>query len=306
MTVATIPAGPVRGVLRVLVVGPTSETLRTVRRKLREIECAHVLNARSAEDAVAQINSGRIDALVVDRDMWADPETGIAESVRRCPGVGVLTDGEATAGASALDGDALRDRETLEAALVGAVSEARAKRRKDTMVRWLERESCTDMMTGLLNRRGLGEFFRAADSKPSQPVGILLMNVVGTGMVNHNYGTEAGDRMIRRAARGIVHCVRGSDVLGRIEGDTFAIVLANADVDTCRRVARRIAHELERMNLEDTTGDIPVSVTFGLACGTGVPAEHLVSLAKEQIREQRRFVPMPRMSLRPSDGPYVA
>ncbi len=259
------------------------------------------------EDAVAQISTGRIDVLLVDPESWNDISTGLATATERSTAVAVLVLGATAAPpAVALSDSHLSDAETLEAFVVGAVHAARSKRRRDTMVRWLERESCTDPLTGLLNRSGLEDHFDRLDRFADAPVSILLLNVVGTGMVNHNYGNDAGDRMIRRAARGIIHSIRGSDVSGRLEGDTFAVALADSNLDICRRVARRIAQELERMNTNDSDGDVPVSVTFGMACGTGVSCKELVALAEEQIREQRRFTPLARVTFRPDDDPSVA
>lgn len=305
MTVATIPASPVRGVYRVLLAGASTEVLRKARQQLRRIDSAHVLNARSSEDAIAQLRSGRIDALIVTPESWAGDED-LATIADATPGLAVMLLGEGRSTLPTLTQAHLSDPNELEQALVGAIQAARTRRRRETMVRWLERESCTDPLTGLLNRRGLQEHFDRIDAAPGATVGLVLLNVVGTGMVNHNYGTEAGDRMIRLAGRGIVHTIRGNDVSGRLEGDTFAIVLTDANLDVCRRVARRVAQELERMNAEENDGDIPVSVTFGMACGSGVPTEQLVAIAQEQIREQRRFIPLSRVGPKPDDGPFVA
>lgn len=306
MTVATVSASPVRGVFRVLLAGPSTDVLRKARQQLRQIESAHVLSARSSEDALQQLRGGRIDALLVTPQTWKTELAEFAAAPGGVPGVAVLLLGEGPANLPALSPSQMEDPVELELAVVEAIHVARSRRRRDTMVRWLERESCTDALTGLLNRRGLQEHFERIDAAPEQPAGLVLLNVVGTGMVNHNYGMEAGDRMIRRAARGIVHTIRGNDVSGRLEGDTFAVLLADSNLDICRRVARRIAQELERINAQDGDGDIPVSVTFGMACGTGAPAEALVEIAQQQIREQRRYIPLSRFGSSPDDGPFVA
>jgi two-component system, cell cycle response regulator len=306
MTVATVPASPVRGVLRVLLAGQSTDILRRARQGLRRIESAHVLNARTSDDAKSQLRGGRIDALIVTPETWENEAAGLAAIAASTPGLAVLLLGASQAPYPTLAPHQLDDPGMLEATVVGAVREARSRRRKETMVRWLERESCTDALTGLLNRRGLQEHFDRIDATPGEPIGIVLLNVVGTGMVNHNYGEEAGDRMIRRAARGIVHTIRGNDVSGRLEGDTFAVLLSGANLDVCRRVARRISQALERINAEEGDSEVPVAVTFGMATGLGVPTEQLVAIARDQIREQRRFLPLSRVGPRPDDGPSVA
>lgn len=307
MTVATVSASPVRGVFRVLLAGTSTELLRKTRQQLRRIESAHVLNARSNDDAITHLRSGRIDALIVTPESW-NGDAGLSSIAEATPGLAVflLGNGQGHGTPPSLSPSQLSDSRELEQALVDGIHAARTRRRRETMVRWLERESCTDALTGLLNRRGLQEHFDRIDATPSDPIGIVLLNVVGTGMVNHNYGEEAGDRMIRRAARGIVHTIRGNDVSGRLEGDTFAVLLAGANLDVCRRVARRISQALERINAEEGDSEIPVAVTFGMAAGTGVPTEQLVAIAREQIREQRRYIPLSRVGPRPDDGPSVA
>src|SRR5690606_10695870 len=111
---------------------------------------------------------------------------------------------------------------------------------------------------------------RAAES--GSPVTLVLLNVVGTRAMNEARGHAAGDSLIQRAAVGMNRAVRGSDFSARIGGDDFGVILAGADVEIGKRVARRIAQETERLNLNEWLDEPPLSLTFGVASGIGCSA----------------------------------
>src|SRR5947199_372568 len=137
----------------------------------------------------------------------------------------------------------------------------------------------TDHLTGLFNRRAFDERLRElakSSARDSSPLTLIVVNVVGTRVVNDAHGYDAGDAMIRRAGAAVARSVRTADYAARIGGDDFGILLPGGDLDLGCRIARRIAHEAERLNNTEWDGDVPVTLTFGLASGVGCdPAELL-------------------------------
>jgi diguanylate cyclase (GGDEF)-like protein len=199
----------------------------------------------------------------------------------------------------------------LAAALRSAHEEHRARRRRETMARWLEREAATDRLTGLLTDAAFSERLASACTEARsrrRSVAIIIADVTGTQMVNRAHGDHVGDDMLRRAAVGISRCIRGNDSAGRVGGDEFAIVLDDADIETARRVARRIAHEIDRLNVSDWDGEIPVTLTFGVASGYACGPEQLLEAARAQLAPQTitRTAYLASWGWRDDDGPSVA
>ena len=163
------------------------------------------------------------------------------------------------------------------------------------MVRWLEREARIDHLTGLFNRRAFDEQLRdvcTAARMAEVPVTLIVIDIEGTRVVNEAHGHEAGDSMIRRAASGIARTLRAADFAARIGGDDFAIIIENADLEIGRRIARRIAHEVERLNATEWDGEIPVTLSFGVVSGLGCDAGELVDAGDAQLASSQHIRPV--------------
>jgi diguanylate cyclase (GGDEF)-like protein len=302
---------------RVLVVGTTIASIRMVRKALQAHTPFHVSGSREPRVALEHMQSDRFDVVVFDHGIGCEEAKAMVEAARSAAPIAFVVVGAPAGDACLLTGgdriavfghDDVRDGCGLVESVVEAAERARAIRRRETKTRWLEREATTDGLTGLHNRRAFDEALNVACSPGAgSSVGLILMNVVGTGMVNHNYGLDEGDRMLQRAALGIGRSIRAADFAARLGADEFAVIIGDADIDLCRRVARRISRELEHLNTSEWPDDLPVSVTFGLACARGCASGELYEAAREQLARQRRFVPA-LVSRRGGgdDGPSVA
>jgi diguanylate cyclase (GGDEF)-like protein len=311
-----------RPVLRVLLVDRTVEDARRVRKLLEGEPELRLHVARDLEEARGLLADGAFDAALVDAGIWADESAGLVACLREHRAdvaVVLLTSGEnerEALPALKLGAHDFVSRKNLEpiqlmTRIQGAVEESRTSRRRDTMVRWLEREARTDHLTGLYNRRAFDERLHevcATAQKARIPVTVIMLNVTGTRMVNEVHGHDVGDSMIRRASAGIVRSVRGADFAARIGGDDFGIIIADADIDLGRRIARRIAHQIERLNNEEWGDQVPVAVTFGVASGVGAEPADLFAAGDQQLSARR---PGPPVLARfedweDNDGPSVA
>jgi diguanylate cyclase (GGDEF)-like protein len=318
MVTQLFPAPALSHTARILVIGTGVAGVRNARDILKTNPDYHVHGARSLETAVADIRAGKFDALVVEHRLWCGKGVELRRAVFDAGPIALVLLGGPPEedGCSSPPSEHLAvfryadpsDLSQLPELVAAAVGTARAFRRRETMTRWLEREAGTDPLTGLHNHRAFdAELREACASSANDGVGLIVTNVVGTGLVNHNYGQDAGDRMLRRAAAGIARSIRASDVAARLSGDNFAVILQEATIEVCRLVARRIAHQLERANANEWADDIPVALTFGVACGKNCSAEALYETARAQLNDQRRFMPA-LISKRGDhdDGPSVA
>ena len=127
-----------------------------------------------------------------------------------------------------------------------------------------------DDLTGLHNRRSfmlLAEQALKEAARARRPTIGLFLDVDGLKVINDTHGHAEGDRALRLIAGALRAACRDSDIIGRLSGDEFAIVLAEAhELDGLEgRVRCRVAQAAEHT-------DYPLSVSIGVAiCQPGEP-----------------------------------
>lgn len=129
---------------------------------------------------------------------------------------------------------------------------------KDRLIKYL---SFHDQLTGLYNRRFYQEEMKRLDKERNIPISIVMADINGIKLVNDAYGYKAGDELIRKIAGIISRECRADDIIARIGGDEFAIILPGTNPDQARRFAARIS---EAMAYEKPDKVIP-SLAIGFA-----------------------------------------
>ncbi|KAB0667458.1 diguanylate cyclase [Oryzomonas japonica] len=103
--------------------------------------------------------------------------------------------------------------------------------------------STHDSLTNLYNRAYFeAEMSRLAASRDF-PVSIVIADIDGLKTINDNYGHDEGDRLIRMAADLLLSAFRAGDVVSRIGGDEFAVLLPHTDLETAQAAVRRIIQD---------------------------------------------------------------
>ena len=129
-----------------------------------------------------------------------------------------------------------------------------------------------DPLTGLLNRRGMEDALRVsmarANREGSQTAAIVI-DIDHLKNVNDSFGHETGDSVIREIAALLRRMSRASDVLARIGGEEFMLVIPETDTAAARLVAERICLNLGERPLVVDHQPIPVTVSVGVACSRG-------------------------------------
>lgn len=130
------------------------------------------------------------------------------------------------------------------------------------------RLAITDGLTGLYNRRHfsqqLDEHLRRA-SRYDEPLGLILLDVDHFKSVNDGFGHLAGDRALCAISDVLRASVRDSDLVARIGGEEFVIVLMRADRELSMAAAERLRAGVEALRLTEQTGEI-----VGLTASLGV------------------------------------
>ncbi|MBE0626540.1 MAG: GGDEF domain-containing protein [Burkholderiales bacterium] len=156
----------------------------------------------------------------------------------------------------------------------------------------------SDDLTGLYNMRGftivVDRLFDQA-VRYGRPVSLLMIDSDNLKAVNDLHGHEAGNRLLRLAAKCIETELRHTDVLARYGGDEFVALLPEASSDRALEVAQRIIDAVAGTPLEFEGKRIRTSVSIGLASypddGRSIDAiqrraDRAMYLAKEQGRNR--------------------
>jgi diguanylate cyclase (GGDEF)-like protein/PAS domain S-box-containing protein len=138
--------------------------------------------------------------------------------------------------------------------------------------RQLERLAQKDTLTGLPNRHAFNDGIAAAlkrSQRANTQVALLFLDVDDFKKINDSLGHAAGDDVLREFGRRLSASVRATDLVARLAGDEFVIVLEGIHTrEECRFVARKI---IAAMRPRFRAGDTMVRVTtsIGIALGSG-------------------------------------
>ena len=131
----------------------------------------------------------------------------------------------------------------------------------------LEHQAQTDPLTGLFNHRAFHERLRQALAEASRShdvISLLMLDIDDFKRVNDVYGHGAGDEILRSLADTLKDAVRASDVVYRLGGEEFAIVIASRSPESAEQLASRLVEHVEATEF-NPAGRITISV--GLARG---------------------------------------
>ncbi|MEJ2694801.1 MAG: EAL domain-containing protein [Candidatus Thiodiazotropha sp.] len=124
-----------------------------------------------------------------------------------------------------------------------------------------------DLTTRLFNRaefdRSLSRLLETADREGSKHC-LLYLDIDRFKVVNDTCGHVAGDELLRQVGSLIKRTIRTSDLLARIGGDEFAILLSNCSLEVARRIADTIRVEFQRFRFVWTDKVFSQSVSIGL------------------------------------------
>jgi diguanylate cyclase (GGDEF)-like protein len=192
------------------------------------------------------VDSPEIDEVSARRLVWLGKESEV--------GVPILVEGESwgevyattAPGQPRFRGEDVRFLETVAGQLAVAIGRAELFSR-------VSRLAYEDPLTGLANRRALEERLkravaRAADRNAS--LAVLLCDVDELKAINDDAGHDAGDRALQRVAKALVAAAaaRPGNLVGRLSGDEFCVVMEGATVEQARELA---AATLGNLNEED-------------------------------------------------------
>jgi diguanylate cyclase (GGDEF)-like protein len=124
-----------------------------------------------------------------------------------------------------------------------------------------------DVLTPVLNRRAfLREMKRVAAfaQRYGSPASVVFFDLDNFKNVNDRFGHAAGDEALKAVAKRLLGNVRESDVVGRMGGDEFAVLLAQADRETALVKAQSLADAVRSTPVEFGEWSAPLHISFGV------------------------------------------
>ncbi|QQR38963.1 sensor domain-containing diguanylate cyclase [Devosia rhizoryzae] len=132
----------------------------------------------------------------------------------------------------------------------------------------LRRLATTDGLTGISTRRAFKEDaqkFVALARRHRSQLSAIAFDINHFKKVNDTYGHAAGDVVLKAVAETVGGVLRQSDVLGRLGGEEFAVILPDADAASAMAVAEKLRHSLLTLRFPGSKPPMTISASFGVA-----------------------------------------
>jgi len=150
----------------------------------------------------------------------------------------------------------------------------------------------TDPLTPLLNRRAfLRELHRVVTfaQRYGSPASLIYFDLDGFKAVNDRFGHAAGDIALKAVAERLMAHVRESDVVGRLGGDEFGVILVQADLGAALAKAQALATAVESEPIQCGEWLAPLKISFGVRqIDADVSAEQALADADQAMYARKR------------------
>jgi diguanylate cyclase (GGDEF)-like protein len=166
------------------------------------------------------------------------------------------------------------------AAFAHALMRAESQKRSDSVF---------DPLTGLPNRRGMDvrfEDLRSNALDTGSPLALLICDLDLFKSINDVHGHQRGDVVLTEAADAIRHCLRPSELVFRVGGEEFLVLVAGCGPDGAVSVGERVRTAVEAAQ----PGGLPVTCSVGVGSATGqdIDFDTLFSAADTALYEAKR------------------
>ena len=162
--------------------------------------------------------------------------------------------------------------------MVVVMRDVTTKRREEKKIEFF---SFRDQLTGLYNRRYIEDAINRLDTNRNLPFAIATLDINVMKLINDAFGHQTGDRLLQTVAEMISQSVRSEDIIGRIGGDEFILLLPRTSASDAEKILTRIVDRASQAKVNNVT----VSLAKGYSVKTGEDEEisHVIQQADNQM-----------------------
>lgn len=148
-----------------------------------------------------------------------------------------------------------------------------------------------DQLTGVHNRQYYDTAKKHFDSREFLPLSVFFVDINGLKLINDAFGYDAGDHIIQTTAAVLKSCMRADEVLARVGGDEFGILLPHTDMRMCEQRMQefRDAFQSHNSNEKDLSKVINLSIGFSTKSDTSVDFAQIEKEAEENMSRRKLF-----------------
>ncbi len=143
------------------------------------------------------------------------------------------------------------------------ISDITERRQTEEKIRYLSNH---DYLTGVYNRRYYEEVLTTLDTEENLPLSLVISDVNGLKLINESFGHALGDELLKKVAEVILKACREGDVVARLSGDEFIILLPKTDENQTAEIVKRMRTVAQQQSVEA----IDFSISFGYETKTDV------------------------------------
>lgn len=116
-----------------------------------------------------------------------------------------------------------------------------------------------DHLTGLYNRRYFEQELKKMDTPENLPLSIIMFDVNGLKLVNDSFGHDLGDVLLKKSAEAIIKGSREGDIVARIGGDEFVVLLPK----TTASESLKISNHIKELASNEKVANLELSISYG-------------------------------------------
>jgi len=147
------------------------------------------------------------------------------------------------------------------------------KRAKEKLIKM----ATTDELTRLANRRYFMERFNSEFDRVKRyesKFSLLMIDIDHFKNINDTFGHKAGDKALQEAATIMKKSLRSSDIIGRVGGEEFSVLLPETDINSALYIAERLRNKVEKSTIDHE--DVKISITISIGTTQSDAGDHSV------------------------------